>query len=101
MPQRIRQFIYRDAVMLEGGQTRFGRMPSVYVQRTKLALDMLQSSRDWVKAKGMQMAEIKTGHDGHKPQSMPLSTALTNAQPSFGWLWRDVCSWSTFCRLDS
>ena len=128
MPERIRQLIYLDAVILEGGQTMFGQMPpevaasrlkaaqasggvgiappeaayfgivdpqqaafvkarltaqplgvytsplnlahpvgnglpAVYVQCTDPVLDMLQSSRDWVKARGMTTVAIKTGHD--------------------------------------
>ena len=128
MPARIRQLIYLDAVMLEGGQTMFGQIPSevaasrlkaaeasggvgiappqasyfgivdphqaafvqarltaqplgvytsplnlahqvgnglpaVYVQCTDPVLEMLQSSRDWVKARAMPTVEIKTGHD--------------------------------------
>ena len=128
MPERIRQLIYLDAVMLEGGQTMFGQippevaasrlkaaeasggvgiaspqasyfgivdpqqaafvqarltaqplgvytsppnlahkvgngLPAVYVQCTDPVLDMLQSSRDWVKARGMATVQIKTGHD--------------------------------------
>ena len=38
MPERIRQLIYLDAVMLEGGQTMFGQMPpEVAASRLKAA----------------------------------------------------------------
>jgi pimeloyl-ACP methyl ester carboxylesterase len=128
IPERIRQLIYLDAMMLEGGQTMFGQMPpavaasrleaaqasggvgiarpeaayfgivnsqqaafvqarltaqplgvytsalnlthplgnglpAVYVQCTDPVLDMLKSSRDWVKTRGMTTVEIKTRHD--------------------------------------
>ena len=128
MPRRIRQLVYLDAVMLEGGQTMFevlgeevakdrlrsaqenggvgieppppsafgirdekqarfvqarltrhplgtytsrlnlaneigNNVPSVYVKCTDPVFSALESSRDWVRASGMKMLEIKTGHD--------------------------------------
>ncbi len=128
MPKRIRQLVYLDALLLEGGQTMFGMLgedaararlrsaqengglgieppapgvfgirdarqarfvqarltrhplgtctsalnlvnkvangvPSVYVQCTDPVFSGLQRSRDWARANGMKMVEIKAGHD--------------------------------------
>lgn len=38
-------------------------VPSVYVQCTDPVFSGLESSRDWVRANGMKMLHIKTGHD--------------------------------------
>ena len=128
MPERIRQLVYLDAMILENGQTMFGQLdrevvqarlkaaeangglaiapppasafgirdaeqlrfverhltshplgtytsplklaskvgnglPAVYVQCTDPFFAGLQASRDWVKAHGMKLVEIATGHD--------------------------------------
>ena len=128
MPERIRQLVYLDAVILENGETVYGQLPpdvarvrmqaaqasgglcieppapatfgirdeeqirfvqarltnhpqgtytsplklahkvgnglpAVYVQCTDPVYASLRSSRDWVRANGMKLVEIKTGHD--------------------------------------